>query len=120
VWITVPGAPKQPEPADRGELKTEVINRWGMVSLLDVLKEAGWLTGFHRTLLARKGWKMNDEPSAIMAAALIINTESALATLEKALLAGIKPLLEDTVEQLSQRVAAMDERLTRLESPGTS
>lgn len=48
VWITVPKRAKQPEPERLAELKNEVIGRWGMVSLLDVLKEADWLTGLHR------------------------------------------------------------------------
>ncbi|TCO60754.1 Tn3 family transposase [Actinocrispum wychmicini] len=48
VWITVPKQTKQPEPTQLAALKDEVIDRWGMVSLLDVLKEADWLTSFHR------------------------------------------------------------------------
>jgi TnpA family transposase len=48
VWISVPRPAKQPEPTGLDALKAEVIDRWGMVSLLDVLKEADILTGFHR------------------------------------------------------------------------
>jgi hypothetical protein len=48
VWISVPRQPKQPEPTQLDALKAEVIDRWGMVNLLDVVKEADFLTGFHR------------------------------------------------------------------------
>lgn len=63
VWITVPKRAKQPEPERLADLKTEVIDRWGMVSLLDVLKEADWLTGFHRefTTIATREHIPDDE-----------------------------------------------------------
>jgi len=47
VWITVSKPPAQPAPANLDAIKDEVIRRWGMVGLLDLLKETDWLTGFH-------------------------------------------------------------------------
>jgi TnpA family transposase len=47
VWITVPARHKQPKAPHLDELKEEVIRRWGVVSLLDLLTEADWLTDFH-------------------------------------------------------------------------
>jgi len=47
VWITVSKQPAQPLPASLDAIKEEVIRRWGVVGLLDVLKEADWLTGLH-------------------------------------------------------------------------
>ena len=46
VWIRVPKLGKQPEPATLAALKREIIRRWGVVDLLDVLKEIDYLTGF--------------------------------------------------------------------------
>jgi TnpA family transposase len=48
VWIRVPRQPKQVEPANLEALKAEVARRWGVVDLLDILKEVDWLTGFHQ------------------------------------------------------------------------
>jgi hypothetical protein len=45
-WITVPAIEKQPEPPTLQALKDEVQQRWGTIDLLDVLKEADYLTGF--------------------------------------------------------------------------
>jgi TnpA family transposase len=45
-WIKVPSPPKQPEPANLAALKAEVEARWGILDLLDVLKEVDYLTGF--------------------------------------------------------------------------
>jgi hypothetical protein len=45
-WITVPKAEPLPEPQQLAVLKDEVARRWGTLDLLDVLKEAGFLTGF--------------------------------------------------------------------------
>jgi TnpA family transposase len=47
VWISVSRQPAQPVPANLDALKDEVIRRWGVVSLVDVLKEADWLTDLH-------------------------------------------------------------------------
>ncbi|MGB7981131.1 MAG: transposase [Candidatus Nanopelagicales bacterium] len=47
MWITVSKQPAQPLPANLDAVKDEVIRRWGVVGLLDVLKEADWLTGLH-------------------------------------------------------------------------
>ncbi len=45
-WITVPAMEKQPEPPTLAALKDEVARRWGTIDLLDVLKEADYLTDF--------------------------------------------------------------------------
>ena len=45
-WIAVPKLSSLAEPTSLGTLKDEVANRWGTVHLLDVLKEADWLTEF--------------------------------------------------------------------------
>ncbi|MFI9638466.1 Tn3 family transposase [Micromonospora sp. NPDC051925] len=47
VWISVSKQPAQPVPANLDAVKDEVTLRWGVVSLLDLLKEADWLTGLH-------------------------------------------------------------------------
>jgi len=46
VWIRVPKLGKQPDPATLAAVKREIIRRWGVVDLLDVLKETDYLTGF--------------------------------------------------------------------------
>ncbi|MFE7245344.1 Tn3 family transposase [Streptomyces sp. NPDC057580] len=45
-WITVPKLEKQDEPTGLQTLKDEVIRRWGVLDLLDVLKNADFLSGF--------------------------------------------------------------------------
>ena len=45
-WITVPPMDKQPEPPTLQALKDEVERRWGTIDLLDMLKDADYLTGF--------------------------------------------------------------------------
>lgn len=45
-WITVPKPEPLPEPQALGALKEEVIRRWGTLDLLDVLKDADFLTEF--------------------------------------------------------------------------
>lgn len=45
-WIKVPKLEKLEEPANLGKLKDEVLARWGTLDLLEVLKEADFLTGF--------------------------------------------------------------------------
>jgi TnpA family transposase len=47
VWISVAKQPAQPPPQTLEPLKQEVIRRWGVVGLLDVLTEADWLTDLH-------------------------------------------------------------------------
>ena len=44
VWIRVPRLEKQPEPGTLEALKREIVSRWGVIDLLDVLKEADYLT----------------------------------------------------------------------------
>jgi TnpA family transposase len=45
-WLSIPNMDKVPEPANLEALKAEVQRRWGTIDLLDVLKEADFLTGF--------------------------------------------------------------------------
>ena len=45
-WISVPALKAQPEPQTLHALKAEVLSRWGMLNLLDVLKHADQLTDF--------------------------------------------------------------------------
>ncbi|QES17722.1 Tn3 family transposase [Streptomyces venezuelae] len=45
-WITVPKLEKLDEPTGLQALKDEVVRRWGVLDLLDVLKNADFLTGF--------------------------------------------------------------------------
>ncbi|MFD5747392.1 Tn3 family transposase [Streptomyces sp. NPDC127033] len=45
-WITVPKLEPLAEPTGLQALKEEVIRRWGVLDLLDVLKNADFLTGF--------------------------------------------------------------------------
>jgi Tn3 transposase DDE domain len=44
-WITLSPLPKQPESKHLPRVKTEVLCRWGVIGLLDILKEAAMLTG---------------------------------------------------------------------------
>ena len=44
-WIAVPKLDRQPEPPTLAALKDEVAHRWGVVDLLDILKEADFLCG---------------------------------------------------------------------------
>nr|WP_228717521.1 Tn3 family transposase [Allosaccharopolyspora coralli] len=45
-WITVPKLDPLPEPRTLSAVKDEVIRRWGTLDLLDVLKDADFLTDF--------------------------------------------------------------------------
>ncbi|EXU66496.1 transposase [Streptomyces sp. PRh5] len=45
-WITVPKLEKLDEPTGLAALKDEVVRRWGVLDLLDVLKNADFTTGF--------------------------------------------------------------------------
>ncbi|MER6692145.1 Tn3 family transposase [Streptomyces minutiscleroticus] len=45
-WITVPKLEPLDEPTGLQALKDEVVRRWGALDLLDVLKNADFLTGF--------------------------------------------------------------------------
>ena len=54
-WITVPKLEPLAEPTGLQALKDEVVRRWGVLDLLDVLKNADFLTGFtERVLLGRR------------------------------------------------------------------
>ena len=46
VWIRVPKLGKLPEPPGLQALKREIVSRWGVIDLLDALKEIDYLTGF--------------------------------------------------------------------------
>ncbi len=43
-WITLSPLPKQAEPKHLPRLKTEILRRWGVIGLLDMLKESAMLT----------------------------------------------------------------------------
>ncbi|MFD6038450.1 Tn3 family transposase [Streptomyces griseoincarnatus] len=45
-WITVPKLEPLDEPTGLAALKDEVVRRWGVLDLLDVLKNSDFLTGF--------------------------------------------------------------------------
>src|SRR3989440_6591293 len=45
-WITLSPLPAQPQPKHLPRLKTEIIRRWGITGLLDMLKESAMLTGW--------------------------------------------------------------------------
>ncbi|MFD4439619.1 Tn3 family transposase [Nocardia sp. NPDC058519] len=45
-WISVPKLDKLPEPENLEKIKAEVARRWGTLDLLDVLKDADFLTDF--------------------------------------------------------------------------
>lgn len=45
-WITLSPLPAQPQPKHLPRLKTEIIRRWGITGLLDMLKESAVLTGW--------------------------------------------------------------------------
>ncbi|MFH8628023.1 Tn3 family transposase [Streptomyces vietnamensis] len=45
-WITVPKLEPPAEPTGLAALKDEVVRRWGVLDLLDVLKNADFFTGF--------------------------------------------------------------------------
>jgi TnpA family transposase len=45
-WIRLSSLPKQPEPQNLSDLKAELIQRWPMTNLLDILKEADLRIGF--------------------------------------------------------------------------
>jgi TnpA family transposase len=45
-WISVSPQPKQAEPATLAALKEEIVRRWGVLDLLNLLKDADHVTGF--------------------------------------------------------------------------
>lgn len=45
-WISIPKLTALPEPSNLATVKDEVIRRWGTLDLLDVLKDADFLTEF--------------------------------------------------------------------------
>jgi TnpA family transposase len=45
-WISVPPVAKQPEPENLKALKEEISRRWGVIDLLNLLKEVDHITGF--------------------------------------------------------------------------
>jgi Tn3 transposase DDE domain/Domain of unknown function (DUF4158) len=45
-WISIPSMDKVPPPPNLDALKAEVQRRWGTIDLLDIVKEADFLTGF--------------------------------------------------------------------------
>jgi hypothetical protein len=55
-WISVSPLEAQPEPVSLGRLKSELVARWPMTSLLDILKETDLRAGFteHFTSVAQR------------------------------------------------------------------
>lgn len=45
-WISVPPLAKQPEPGNLKRLKEEISRRWGVIDLLNVVKDVDHVTGF--------------------------------------------------------------------------
>lgn len=45
-WITVPPPVKQPEPVTLAALKDELVRRWGVLDLLNLFKDADYVTHF--------------------------------------------------------------------------
>ncbi|GAA2440653.1 hypothetical protein GCM10010191_65740 [Actinomadura vinacea] len=45
-WISVPPLARQPEPANLKRLKEEISRRWGVIDLLNVIKDVDHVTGF--------------------------------------------------------------------------
>ena len=45
-WVSVPHIPRQPEPANLKALKEEIARRWGIIDLLNLIKDADHVTGF--------------------------------------------------------------------------
>ena len=45
-WISVPPVAKQPEPGNLKALKEEISRRWGVIDLLNLLKDVNHVTGF--------------------------------------------------------------------------
>ncbi len=45
-WITVPPQAKQAEPTTLAALKEELVRRWGVLDLLNLFKDADYVTGF--------------------------------------------------------------------------
>ncbi|MEV4116043.1 hypothetical protein [Nonomuraea sp. NPDC049695] len=45
-WISVPPLGKQEEPAGLRALKAEISRRWGLIDLLDVLKDVAHVTDY--------------------------------------------------------------------------
>ena len=61
-WISVPAPVKQAEPANLVALKQQVEARWGTIDLLDVLKEADYLSGFTAELTSVASREATDGP----------------------------------------------------------
>ena len=47
-WISVPHIARQPEPENLKALKEEIARRWGVIDLLNLIKDADHVTGFTR------------------------------------------------------------------------
>lgn len=47
-WVSVPHVPRQPESANLKALKEEIARRWGVIDLLNLVKDADHVTGFTR------------------------------------------------------------------------
>jgi hypothetical protein len=59
-WISLSPLPAQAEPANLAALKTRMLERWPMTSLLDVFKEADLRTGFTDAFRSATAWENLD------------------------------------------------------------
>ncbi len=59
-WISVPHVPRQPEPANLKALKEEIARRWGVIDLLNLVKDADHVTGFCLTVARVPGSEPQD------------------------------------------------------------
>ena len=54
-WIALSSLDAQPEPVNLSELKSEILKRWPMTSLLDMLKETDLRTDFSKAFKSATG-----------------------------------------------------------------
>ena len=55
-WIALSPLNAQPEPVNLSQLKSEILKRWPMTSLLDMLKETDLRTGFSKAFKSATGY----------------------------------------------------------------
>ncbi|MCW2877281.1 MAG: transposase Tn3 family protein, partial [Sphaerisporangium sp.] len=69
-WISVPPVAKQPEPENLKALKEEISRRWGVIDLLNLLKEVDHITGFTGDFASVASRTVTDTAAAAPAAAV--------------------------------------------------
>ncbi|MEJ7609257.1 MAG: hypothetical protein WKF37_24050 [Bryobacteraceae bacterium] len=60
-WISLSPLPVQPEPESLAALKTRMLERWPLTSLLDVFKEADLRTRFTDVFRSATAWRASRE-----------------------------------------------------------